>query len=340
MKSVSAKALLDWVDDLIRKRRVMGAQARDDRFTWGPLARAADLRLDYDVTLLPPKVFLQPPREKLLEFSRAGGYTSCVEAEPFVLLGVHPYDLAAIRQMDEVFSQDHADARYLKRREAATIVAVDVQAVSANTFAGHMGASHVETGYDILLTRIGDGYVAELATKKGEAIAGALASAADADAAAQEARREVWAQNAQRLKKHELKAAPADWPGLLRKGYEHSVWEEKAKLCFSCGSCTLTCPTCYCFDAREDVGWSLARGTRVRIWDSCMLADFAKVAGGHNFRKNKADRYRHRYYRKGQYIPEKIGGQIACVGCGRCITACVARIANPVEVFNRLAEAR
>ena len=33
--------------------------------------------------------------------------------------------------------------------------------------------------------------------------------------------------------------------------------------------------------------------------------------------------------------PSKIGGQIACVGCGRCITACTAKIANPVEVYNR-----
>ena len=69
-----------------------------------------------------------------------------------------------------------------------------------------------------------------------------------------------------------------------------------------------------------------------------MLADFATVAGNLNFRKDRSARFRHRYYRKGKYVPAKIGGQIACVGCGRCITACVANIANPVEVFNRLAE--
>jgi len=69
-----------------------------------------------------------------------------------------------------------------------------------------------------------------------------------------------------------------------------------------------------------------------------MRTNFATVAGNLNFRKNPADRYRHRYYRKGKYVPAKIGGKIACVGCGRCITACVPKIANPVEVFNRLAE--
>ena len=29
-------------------------------------------------------------------------------------------------------------------------------------------------------------------------------------------------------------------------------------------------------------------------------------------------------------------GEVSCVGCGRCITACVPKIANPVEVFNKL----
>ena len=33
-------------------------------------------------------------------------------------------------------------------------------------------------------------------------------------------------------------------------------------------------------------------------------------------------------------------GVIACVGCGRCITACTTKIANPVEVYNELMEAK
>jgi ferredoxin len=86
------------------------------------------------------------------------------------------------------------------------------------------------------------------------------------------------------------------------------------------------------------VDYDLSRGTRRRTWDGCMLGRFALVAGGHNFRSDVADRYRHRYYRKGKYIPEKIG-ELACVGCGRCIAACVAKIAHPPEIFNTLHEA-
>ena len=142
------------------------------------------------------------------------------------------------------------------------------------------------------------------------------------------------------MRKHELRADPSKWPDLLDDAYEHPVWEERATLCFSCGSCNLVCPTCYCFDVREEIKWDLSSGERLRVWDGCMLTDFATVAGKHNFRKSPSARFRHRYYRKGKYVPDKIGGEIACVGCGRCITACVAKIASPVEIFNRLAEGK
>ena len=68
-----------------------------------------------------------------------------------------------------------------------------------------------------------------------------------------------------------------------------------------------------------------------------MLRDCAKVAGDHNFRRATAARYRHRYYRKGKYLWDLIQ-RIGCVGCGRCITACTAKIANPAQIYNRLKE--
>ena len=89
---------------------------------------------------------------------------------------------------------------------------------------------------------------------------------------------------------------------------------------------------------QDEVDWNLKTGQRVRAWDGCLLENFATVAGDHNFRKHREDRFRHRIYRKGKYVPGKIGGQIACVGCGRCVSACTSHIANPVDVYNRILE--
>ena len=340
IKKVNEHALKEWINCLIDNKSVIGIQAKDDKFAFAPLKNAEDLRLDYDVSLLPPKEFLLPQKETLASFKKGEGYESVIDNKPFVLLGVHPYDMEAISQMDEIFSQENYDEHYMARRKKAVIIVVDVQSVSENVFAGYMGTSHVESGYDILLTKLDNEYLVDAGTKQGKALMSKLENAPDADENDIEQRKNIWTENKQKLRQHELKADSAEWSKLLESGYEHPVWEEKAKLCFSCGSCNLVCPTCYCFDVHDDVEWNLEIGKRYRVWDSCMLEDFAKVAGGHNFRGEKAARYRHRYYRKGKYVPSKIGGRIACVGCGRCITACVAKIANPVEIFNRLKETK
>jgi sulfhydrogenase subunit beta (sulfur reductase) len=64
------------------------------------------------------------------------------------------------------------------------------------------------------------------------------------------------------------------------------------------------------------------------------LEEFALVAGGENFREARAARQRHRMMRKGKYIRERFG-TTGCVGCGRCIRACLVHI-NIVDTFNAI----
>ena len=337
IKKIDKAALDKWVSVCIESQRVFGVQAKEDRFVFAPLANAGDLRLDYDVTILPPKKYFLPPRETLLKFDRKEGFESVFDSQPFVLFGVHPYDMVAISQTDKLFAMDQYDTHYFDRRQKATIVVCDVQNASKEVFAGCMGTATVNDGFDILITKIDSDYLVDIRTEKGQALADTIMDAEDADEMSLKLRKLVWADNTELLQKHKLNVRPDVLPRLLDRSYEHPVWEEKAQRCFSCGSCNLVCPTCYCFDVRDDVEWSLQKGQRYRVWDGCLLSEFAAVAGGHNFRRNRADRYRHRYYRKGKYVPEKIG-EVACVGCGRCITACTAKIANPVEVYNKLVD--
>jgi ferredoxin len=340
IKRLDQATLNKWVDGVISKSKVYGVQAKGDRFAFAPLAKASDLRLDYDVTILGPKKFFEPPEEQLLSFSRKGEFKSILADESFVLLGVHPYDVHAINQMDIIFMKDgECDVHYQTRRNAATIVACDVQKASENVFAGCMNTATVDKGFDILLTKTGGVYIADIRTDKGNALFANMSGLKDATKDDLKKRDAVWKDNQKNLRKHVLKPELSGIPGLLDKSMDHPVWEEKAKLCYSCGSCNLVCPTCYCFDVQDDVNWDMETGKRCRLLDGCLVKDFATVAGEHNFRKNRSARYRHRYYRKGKWAAAKVN-QIACVGCGRCITACTSKIANPVEVYNRLLEGR
>ena len=335
-KKLNKKALETWVQGLIATDKVVGVQAKGDRFEFQPLASAKALRLDYDVTLQPPKQFFLPPCETLLRYSRDGAYASQFDGGKFILLGVHPYDVIAISQLDQLFCMDNPDVHYAKRRENITVVAVDVKTPSKNVFASSMKTAVVKEGYDVLLTDVGDGFVAEAATDKGRDLLARAKGAAEAGPEDLAKRQQVWDHNAKNLNQHPLKCDASYLPRLLEGAAKHPVWEKKAKTCFSCGSCNLVCPTCYCFDMQDDVSWDLASGSRRRCWDGCLLDGFSKVAGNHEFRKARADRFRHRLYRKAKYVPARIGGQMACVGCGRCVGACLPDIANPVAVYNEL----
>jgi NAD-dependent dihydropyrimidine dehydrogenase PreA subunit len=337
-KKLTKDAFAALVDRIIAEQKVIAVQAKGDRFDFLPLAAAADMRLDYDVTLQPPKKCFQPPSETLLTFEIGKGYESAYDDEEFTLIGIHPYDMVALNQMDQLWSQDNCDTHYFKRRDNATIVAIDVVNASKDVFAGCMGTATVDKGFDVLLTDIGDSYVADVATDKGKAMIAKAESIQDATEEDLRKRRQIQEANKANLRKHDLKCPTSYLPKLLERGYNHPVWEEKAKTCFSCGSCNQVCPTCYCFNVTDDVNWDMKTGHRDRAWDGCLLDGFTKCAPDHEFRRKRTDRFRHRLYRKGKYVPYKIGGQIACVGCGRCVSACLPDIANPVTIYNRLCD--
>lgn len=337
LKKLSKSDLESFVDGLIASQKVEAVQAKGEKFNFGTLESAKDLRLDYDVTLLPPKKYFQPPVETLMTFEPGQVCKSVCDSQPMVIIGVHPYDMQAINQMDELFSQDNYDSHYMTRRKNITIIACDVVTPSKNVFASSMGTALVEKGYDILLTDIGDAYIADIATEKGMAL---LSKATVTEPTAEDLnkRKQVQDKNQQALDNHKLKCKTSDLPALLEKAYKNPVWDEKSKTCFSCGSCNQVCPTCYCFNVQDVPNWDLQSGQRERSWDGCLLDGFTKVAGEHEFRTKRADRFRHRLYRKAKYVPAKIGGQIACVGCGRCVSACLPDIANPVAIYNKLVE--
>ena len=70
---------------------------------------------------------------------------------------------------------------------------------------------------------------------------------------------------------------------IIEKNYDASIWKEEASTCVECGACNVICPTCHCFllyDQKDEENMA-----RLRIWDSCMVKDFARVAGGANPRE-------------------------------------------------------
>ncbi|MBU1241158.1 4Fe-4S dicluster domain-containing protein [Myxococcota bacterium] len=329
----------DFVGKMMEARTVVGPVAKKTKFVFGELESVDQLRLDYDVTILPPKKLFFPPRQDLLKFHGQKG-TSCICPQPKVLFGVHYYDIKAIDQTDFLFNENNADQNYLANREATTIIGTTIQNVSPRAFFGSVGKNVNPKGHDGFLTRINGGWVFETLTSKGRDLLdfGKFIDADDAQKA------EAAKVNTEEKTKspEKIKAEGDVVAQKVRKSFsEDELWEEFAKDCFSCGSCNIVCPTCYCFDVQDNWNVDQHSGARTRSWDGCLKADFAECSLGQgaceNFRETKGSRFRHRIMRKAVYSNEKLGGP-ACVGCGRCSLSCTADIADPVNVINRIVE--
>lgn len=328
-----------FVQNLVNNYQVEGVKRKEDSFFYGSIKSPEELCLDFDCTIGPPKKYFLPPEETLLRFTTAPSHevTPVIESNPFILFGVHPYDLKAINQMDRIFASGVPDPHYLKRREAALLIGVDPTRVAPRAFWADMEADTISNGFDLMFTDTGESFIVEIGTEKGGDLLTQYGKVRPATRDETRKRVKIRSQISNMCKKRSLTFPKREIPQLLEHSEGSLFWEEKAGKCLSCGTCNLVCPTCYCFDVLDDMELDLSNGERLRRWDGCLLQDFARVATGENFRETRASRYRHRFFRKGLYL-FKVLDDVACVGCGRCASSCLPDIADPVDAFNRLKE--
>lgn len=345
---ISRSRLLELVDNLALSRRIVGPIKRGDHYFYEPVNRAASLDLDFSYCVYSPKAFLFPSHETLFTFERhkeTFASEAVYDDTRMAIVGVHPCDVHAIHLLDHVFAAVNRDEHYLHRRRHTFVVAIDCsQPCTEGVFCRDMKANNATEGFDVML------YPLSRDDSTGEVRYGIVfgtdagrewvlyAQAGDPPTVEDE---RVFDRYQARKQAAFPRMIPYDvdtLPALLDRSYDSLLWEATARRCYSCGSCNLSCPTCYCFNTYDELDMTLVRGERRREWDGCQLEGFAKVAGDHNFRARPASRLRHRIYRKAKWIKER-EGIAGCVGCARCDRACTAKI-NSVEIYNQLAEER
>ena len=334
-KTIGKGAFRDFVSSLIAgDHEINGVVRKGKAFVYDTLADASDLCLDYDETLLPPKKYFLPVKETLLTFKTGdpSSYHESVEAKPRIIIGIHPWDLVAITLLDKAFSTGQSDVNYLSRRNQSLLIGIYPTRPFKHRFSESMITDEHYQAADLMLVDMEDDtYAIEVISDKGRRLI-QKSAAVTADEHANESLK----RRKQRVQDEAHLSMPRkDLPEFLQKQQQSKVIDRRAERCFSCGSCVLVCPTCYCFHVEEEVDLSLRAGRRTRTWDGCMMEEFASAAGGHNFRETPANRLRHRVLRKGKYLPDHFHLP-GCVGCGRCAKACVAGIASPLEIINEM----
>jgi ferredoxin len=268
------------------------------------------------------KPLLFAPRESLWKVERAGGALRFVavvpDAAPIAVIGVRACDLAALALQDAHFLREPShDAHYAARREKLFLVAVHCTHSAPTCFCASTGdGPRAETGFDLALSELDEGFLVEAGSDAGRAIAARLSLEAASAAQAQDAEAEI-AQAAQR----QTRTLPSrDLQAALFAKLDQPRWQEVAQRCLSCANCTSVCPTCFCHSEADQPALDGSGSVHARQWDSCLTQGHSYIHGV-TIRADTRLRYR-------QWLTHKLGswhaqyGRSGCVGCGRCITWC------------------
>jgi sulfhydrogenase subunit beta (sulfur reductase) len=329
-----AHALLDKsnLDRLVKflaaEQKVVGpTPLSHSQFKFAEISTLEEMALDYIPTILPPKKYFLPPQETLLQYnvSRGQEMRTEVEIEELILFGIHTCDLAGIQCLNLVFSDQPSDLHYMIRKRNFTLIGLECNDYCDGYANCAMLFNHLpKGGYDLFFSDLTDSYFVDINTHKGDLLVERSGLFEPVTQAAQEQLQMLRKLKKQTFK-NEIPIRYQDIPRLFEETAKSEVWSNIDEKCLACGNCTNVCPTCYCFDIIDEPEFNLTSGRRLRIWDSCQHEEFARIAGGENFRKRRSDRQRHRFNRKFLYPMERYK-RIFCTGCGRCSRTCMAKI--------------
>ena len=319
---IDKQELAVFLDKLRQNFRVVAPVEREGLVLFEEISSGEQALLDFANSRKPPKDLFFPQAEVLFNYQLVDGELKLEEhlpePEKTVVFGMRPCDAKAVLLLDKVFLEgDRKDPNYSGRRENTVILALGCTHPRSTCFCTSLGGGPFsKEGADALFVDIGQAYVVEVLTQKGEeffkdsnfpeADKECLELAAEAKEKADAMiRSEVETQRATALELSEV--------------FDSDFWDAVHEKCLGCGICSYLCPTCSCFDVVDEKTDS--GGERIRIWDSCSFPLYTQQASGFNPRPTGKERMRQRILHKFKYSPDSYG-EPSCVGCGRCIINC------------------
>ncbi len=324
---INKKVLTDIIKKISEEMPVYAPVRSGDDILFKLLENGVEPLVGYLNAKNSPKNFLFPQTETMMRYMKTERGTELSkdngEAGKAVLFGVRPCDARSFVLLDMVFDQEtYRDPYYIDKREKTTVVSFAcVHPPYTTCFCTSVGGHPMSSdGADVMLTDIGDSYLAEFITSKGEKLLKKMEGLPKAEDSAVEKKKELSDNAEKEIKSHVPAMQIKTW---LDENFEHPFWDTIHRSCIACGTCTYLCPTCHCFDISDEEKGD--NGKRIRSWDSCMYWLFTYETSGHNPRPSQKERWRQRVMHKFKYYVDNFKA-ISCVGCGRCVMYCPVNI--------------
>jgi len=329
MKVITQDALKTWLDRLAGETALFAPRSVDGIILYRPVTGSSEIVFDYARPRMSAKEAIFPSTDVIVSIEKHNQNVTLSEPElekKQVIFGLRPCDAHGISVLDAVYiDKEPVDATYARRREATTLVGLSCPQMWEGCFCTSMGGAPDDSSHvDVLLTTVVGGYTVNAVTEKGQAIISGLEL------------RDLTGDPPHPTLGETVSVLPTErWPQRFTDRY----WDLLAERCIGCRVCTYVCPTCRCFDVRDEVAerrTSYARYDRLRCWDACTGPNYRVTAGGHNPRPTKGTRLRNRFFCKFYYMLQDYGSN-GCVGCGRCIEACPVNI-DIVEMLHDISK--
>lgn len=267
------------------------------------------------------KHFFFPSRDTVAAFPK----DKTREVTKRYLFGVKNCDLRGVDVYDRVFmGWEPVDPFYKEHRDKTILISADCPDPEDSCFCNLLGLNPYPDGIsDLNFTELPNGLLFEACTKRGEEIIDAYRSMfAEATGTDESERKAIREDAIKKLNKINSKPFRKDLPARVEAAGKEKIRNARDE-CVECHACLHACPTCYCFllsdyKKGEDV-------ERVRIWDACYYAAYARVGGGANPRSEIDERFWNRFQCKFDFFT-KYENIYGCSGCGRCLLGCSAKI--------------
>ncbi|EFS21126.1 sulfite reductase, subunit A [Fusobacterium gonidiaformans 3-1-5R] len=274
-----------------------------------------------------PKETILPINQVLFYFTEKE-FTESTEEEKKILVFLRACDLNAVKRIDQIYLANGAnkDTFYARRREKVKFVVVGCTESYRNCFCVSMGSNTVDN-YDAAMNIRNNEIYLEIQNDSLAVFEG-----------------EKTDFNIDFVKENKFSIEVPENIDFMHL-QSHSMWDEYDTRCIACGRCNFTCPTCTCF-SMQDIYYRENQnvGERRRVWASCQVDGYTRIAGGHSFRNKQGQRMRFKTLHKIHDFKKRFGYNM-CVGCGRCDDACpqyisfseaITKVKNAMDEKNKV----
>ena len=334
----------DFLDSLKQEFRIYLPQAKDSDYHYQEI-RNSKFTFNPYRTVQPIKSFLFYPKEKVVEDLNSDQQLE--DFTPTVVVGLKNCDLHSLKVQDFVFTPHllknstglgkegagfkeglEIDALYNLRRENTILISGDCTGFKDVCFCLALEVlPYPLNGFDLNLSVLTDGFLVEVGSGRAEGLIKKyhkyFIKAKESQIAARNSKRQNLIDELNKQLKPQNLPPKDTLQKIVKQGYAADTWQNFSLTCVECGACNFICCTCHCF-LLSDIRIK-DKYPRLRLWDSCQYANFARVAGGANPLKRRTQRLRNRFLKKFDFFVDNLGLP-ACAGCGRCIEACPGKI--------------